>query len=56
MTPNLPPVSWALAFLAGAMSFLSPCVVPLIPGYLSYVSGVSVGDLHASVPGVPAGC
>ena len=50
MTPDLPPVSWTLAFLAGAVSFLSPCVVPLIPGYLSYVSGVSVGELHAGVP------
>jgi cytochrome c-type biogenesis protein len=52
MTPDLPQVSWGLAFLAGAVSFLSPCVVPLIPGYLSYVSGVSVDDLHAGAPGL----
>lgn len=29
------------AFLAGMISFLSPCVLPLVPGYISYVSGVS---------------
>ncbi|HEX2052512.1 MAG TPA: cytochrome c biogenesis protein CcdA, partial [Actinomycetota bacterium] len=31
-----------IAFLAGAASFLSPCVLPLLPGYLSYMSGVSL--------------
>ncbi|MER6626152.1 cytochrome c biogenesis protein CcdA, partial [Streptomyces sp. NPDC000931] len=30
-----------LALLAGLVSFLSPCVLPLVPGYLSYVSGMS---------------
>jgi cytochrome c-type biogenesis protein len=30
-----------IAFLAGVVSFLSPCVLPLVPGYLSYMSGVS---------------
>ena len=29
----------ALAFAAGAVSFASPCVLPLVPGYLSFVSG-----------------
>jgi cytochrome c-type biogenesis protein len=33
------------AFGAGLLSFLSPCVLPLVPGYLSAVSGVSVGEL-----------
>jgi cytochrome c-type biogenesis protein len=33
------------ALLAGVVSFLSPCVLPLVPGYLSAVSGVSVDDL-----------
>ncbi len=47
---SLPHVSWALAFLAGAVSFLSPCVMPLVPGYLSYVSGVSVSELEAGAP------
>lgn len=32
-----------VAFLAGIVSFLSPCVLPLIPGYLAYLAGVSVG-------------
>ncbi|HKK49879.1 MAG TPA: cytochrome c biogenesis protein CcdA [Alkalispirochaeta sp.] len=34
-----------LAFVAGLLSFLSPCVLPLIPSYLSFVSGVSFQDL-----------
>jgi cytochrome c-type biogenesis protein len=33
-----------LAFLAGLASFLSPCVLPLVPGYLSYMSGLSAND------------
>lgn len=36
--------------MAGAVSFTSPCVMPLIPGYLSYVSGISVDDLYAGAP------
>ena len=32
-----------LAFGAGFISFLSPCVLPLIPGYISYISGESLG-------------
>lgn len=32
----------AIAFLAGVGSFLSPCILPLIPGFLSYLAGVSV--------------
>ena len=35
-----------LAFAAGFVSFLSPCVLPLLPVYLSYISGVSVERLH----------
>jgi cytochrome c-type biogenesis protein len=34
-----------MALLAGLVSFLSPCVLPLVPGYLSTVTGVSAGDL-----------
>ena len=37
-----------VAFLAGLVSFFSPCVVPLLPGYLSYVSGVAVTDLESA--------
>lgn len=35
------------AVLAGLLSFLSPCVLPLVPAYLSYISGVSVNSLRA---------
>ncbi|MCG8477690.1 MAG: cytochrome c biogenesis protein CcdA, partial [Spirochaetales bacterium] len=39
-----------IAFVAGLLSFLSPCVVPLIPSYLSFVSGASFDELrNASV-------
>jgi cytochrome c-type biogenesis protein len=34
-----------LAFAAGAVSFLSPCVLPLVPGYLSYVTGLTGAEL-----------
>ena len=34
------------ALLAGVISFLSPCVLPLVPGYLSYVTGQSLDDLE----------
>ncbi len=33
-----------IAFAAGLVSFLSPCVLPLVPGYLSYMSGISATD------------
>ena len=35
----------SVAFLAGLISFLSPCVLPLIPGYISYISGTSLDKL-----------
>ncbi len=38
-------VTATIAFLAGLASFLSPCVLPLVPAYLSYMSGASVEDL-----------
>lgn len=34
-------LSAPIAFLAGIVSFLSPCVLPLLPGYLSYIAGAS---------------
>ena len=37
--------TFSVAFLAGLISFLSPCVLPLIPGYISYVSGSSLNEL-----------
>ncbi len=36
------------AFLAGILSFLSPCVLPLVPGYVSLISGASVEELQSS--------
>jgi cytochrome c-type biogenesis protein len=41
-------VGWLLAFGAGLLSFFSPCVVPIVPGYLSLVSGVAIGTQPAS--------
>ncbi len=32
-------ITFSIAFLAGLISFLSPCVLPIIPGYISYISG-----------------
>jgi cytochrome c-type biogenesis protein len=37
------------AFLAGAISFVSPCVLPLVPGYVSYVAGHSAGAVDLRV-------
>ncbi len=36
------------SFLAGVLSFLSPCVLPLVPGYVSLISGASVEELQSS--------
>ncbi len=35
------------AFAVGFVSFISPCVLPLVPGYLSAVSGVTINEMHA---------
>src|SRR3974390_1847863 len=35
------------AFVAGLISFLSPCVLPLVPGYVSLISGVGVEELKS---------
>src|SRR6201984_3372596 len=44
----MPSLPLALAaFLAGLLSFLSPCVLPLVPGYVSLISGASVDELQA---------
>lgn len=37
-----------LAFLGGLLSFVSPCVLPLVPGYIGYLAGASVADAAAS--------
>lgn len=41
------PATLALAFGAGLISFLSPCTLPLLPGYLSYVSGLGAEEVQA---------
>ena len=38
-------IEFFIAFGAGLISFLSPCVLPLIPGYISYISGQSLQDI-----------
>lgn len=48
-------VTLGAAFLAGLLSFLSPCILPLVPPFLCYMAGVSVGDVpgdgHAGARG-----
>ena len=39
-------IAGAVAFLAGMVSFASPCVVPLVPGYLSFITGLSGEDIE----------
>lgn len=41
-------ISLGLAFIAGVLSFLSPCVLPLVPGYISFLSGLSLEELQQS--------
>lgn len=36
------------AFVAGLLSFVSPCVLPLIPGYLSYISGLTLDEMEGT--------
>jgi len=38
-------VSFPLAFAAGVVSFLSPCVLPVVPSYLAFVSGLTFGEM-----------
>ena len=40
-------IELSVAFGAGLISFLSPCVLPLIPGYISFISGASLNELVA---------
>lgn len=39
-------VSFTLAFFAGVLSFLSPCVLPLVPAYVSFITGASLDELR----------
>jgi len=44
-------LSIPIAFVAGIVSFLSPCVLPLVPGYVSLLSGASIDELKAEASG-----
>ncbi|NDR58086.1 cytochrome c biogenesis CcdA family protein [Aliiruegeria sabulilitoris] len=43
----MPEVTWAGALLAGLLSFLSPCILPIVPFYLSYMAGTSMNQITA---------
>ncbi|MEE9500152.1 MAG: cytochrome c biogenesis protein CcdA, partial [Candidatus Omnitrophota bacterium] len=42
-------MSFIMAFIAGVTTFLSPCVLPLIPAYISYLTGVSFRELSGEI-------
>jgi cytochrome c-type biogenesis protein len=48
-------LSIPIAFLAGIASFLSPCVLPLVPGYISMLSGASIEELKGDASGAILG-
>lgn len=57
-TPGMTDVSLLLAFVGGLVSFLSPCVLPLVPGYISMLSGIGMEQLrqgYDASPAVPQG-
>ena len=39
-------ISLPLAFVAGVVSFLSPCILPVVPSYLAFVSGLTLEELR----------
>ncbi len=43
-------ITFWIAFTAGVLSFFSPCVLPLIPSYLTYITGLSFGQLQDAHP------
>src|SRR5438105_9648677 len=50
IAPSMQSLPLALAaFVAGLASFLSPCVLPLVPGYISLISGASVDELQSQL-------
>src|SRR5581483_6864357 len=49
MLEALPQTSLMAAFLAGLLSFVSPCVLPLVPSYVTYITGLSLDQLSDSV-------
>ena len=51
---GIEPTFVLFAFLGGLLSFLSPCVLPLFPSYLSFVTGMSVTDLTGDLTSAAA--
>jgi len=47
MSPHMTEVSLTAALIAGLLSFLSPCVLPLVPPYLAFLAGTTVDELAA---------
>ncbi len=45
MTQSISQISLVAAFSAGLLSFVSPCVLPLVPSYISYITGLSIEQL-----------
>lgn len=43
-------ITYWIAFSAGLLSFFSPCVLPLIPSFITYITGISFGDLKQDHP------
>ena len=41
-----------ISFTAGVLSFLSPCVLPLIPSYVSFITGLSLEDVQRARAGI----
>lgn len=50
--PELNIVSIGVALVAGLLSFASPCTLPLVPAYVSYISGVSADRIQGEMPSV----
>jgi cytochrome c-type biogenesis protein len=39
-------ISYVVAFTAGLLTFLSPCLLPIIPSFIAYITGISLGDIN----------
>lgn len=50
--PHATNITLWIAFSAGVLSFFSPCVLPLIPSYITYITGLSFGQLKEAHPGL----
>ncbi|MEX5219013.1 MAG: cytochrome c biogenesis CcdA family protein [Nitrospiraceae bacterium] len=48
MTESMQSISLVAAFSAGLLSFVSPCVLPLVPSYVSYITGLSIEQLTSA--------